>query len=72
MRGIGDKNIYYDTVVEVIDPNTNQLLASTRVDGWVRMLSGDRLAAQYLEDEEGYPQLRVWQFNLTKRGGTVP
>jgi hypothetical protein len=72
MRGIGDKNIYYDTVVEVIDPNTNQLLASTRVDGWVRMLSGDRLAAQYLEDEEGYPQLRVWQFNLTRRGGTVP
>jgi hypothetical protein len=72
MLGIGDKNVYHDTIVEVIDPRTNQLLASTRVEGWLCMMAGDRLAAQYWEDEEGYPHLRVWQFNLTAKGGNTP
>jgi hypothetical protein len=50
----GDLDGYLDSVVEVIDPNTGQLIASSRVDPRLTFVSNSGYAASYREG-------RTWQ-----------
>lgn len=64
---IGTRNDYYDSVIEVIDPESGRLIASSRVDPSLVFISDDGYAASYREDEFGIPFVDVWR--LTVVGG---
>lgn len=54
----------YDTIVEVIDIRTGQLLASQRFDQYLRYLLPGGYAVHYREDALGEPFLDVWQLHF--------
>lgn len=54
----------YDSIVEVIDPETGRLLASSRVDPMLTQLLPDGYAASYRQDEIGNPFVDIWQFDF--------
>ena len=63
--GIADREGYYDTILEVIDATTGQLLASQRFDRvLLRFGSRGRLVA-YHEDSLGFPRIDVFRATLT-------
>ena len=59
-----DRNLFYDTVVEVIDPNTGALLASRRVDAHLTQFLGDGEAMSFTEDKDGIGRVIVWRLQL--------
>jgi len=68
--GSTDDNVYMDTMVEVIDPVENTLLASARFDPALRLVAGTSYAWAYRQDERGYPFVDLYR--LTLAGGSVP
>lgn len=58
----------WDTVLEVIDPVAERLVASRRFQGQqiVSFIDND-LIVTYREDETGYPSLDVWRMSVTTR-----
>jgi hypothetical protein len=64
--GISEGNLddYFDSVVEVINPDTGMLIASTRVDPYLTFVSDSGYGASYREDEMGNPFIDVWRLAL--------
>lgn len=60
---------YYDTIIEVIDPETGFLLATERVPERLRRLKPGGYAASYREDEEGYPFIDIWRVRIERTTG---
>jgi hypothetical protein len=70
--GVLDREKYWDTIVEVIDPTSGKVIASTRVDAVLERFVHDRQAFQYKEDESGEPSVVIWQFRLINQTGRTP
>ncbi len=62
----GGRNGYQDSVIEIIDLETHELLGSIRVDPYLRFISNDGYAASYRLDEVGRPFIDVWRFELQR------
>jgi hypothetical protein len=58
----------YDSIVEVMDPETGRLLASSRVDSMLTQLLSDGYAASYWQDEIGNPFVDIWRFDFRDSG----
>ncbi|MFN2317253.1 MAG: hypothetical protein ABR551_06740 [Gemmatimonadales bacterium] len=54
----------YDTILEVINTTTGQLLVTQRYDALVKNLLPGGYAVHYREDARGEPFLDIWQFRL--------
>lgn len=62
-----DEQGYYDTIIEVIDPSSGALLASQRVDQYLRQFVDDHLVGTVIEDADtGIPRLQVWEVRLVR------
>lgn len=58
----------FDTMIEVIDPSTRRLIASTRVPGYVRFLLDDQHVAALREGRDGEPVIEVRRMSLVGDG----
>jgi hypothetical protein len=61
---IGEWDGYHDTIVEVIDPERGEVIASTRIDQRLWSLDGRMFGASYFEEDGVYPRIEVWRFTL--------
>lgn len=61
---VTDEELLRETVVEVLDAGSGELLASTRVPPTIRMAVDDGLAAAYVEDSLGVPRVELMRFTL--------
>lgn len=62
-----------DSVVEVIDPDSGELIASARVDADLRLIAPGGWAAAYREDEEGRAYVDVYAMEVVEvEGSRVP
>ena len=59
-----DKELIFDTIVEVIDLSTNRLLASHRLSQHILGFVDDGLVASYAEDAQGNPRYAVWRLKV--------
>jgi hypothetical protein len=63
---VDDPGLYWDTVIEVIDPVRGELVASETVDAFLHTFAGERLAvSQSLE--QGVPRSHVWRLQVSGR-----
>lgn len=61
-----DKELLYDTIVEVIDVKSGRLVVSQRFrQNLLGIVSAD-MVASYEEDEQGNPKYVVWRLNLLR------
>lgn len=58
----------YDTMIEIIDTRTGQLLASQRFDQHFRFLMPGGYVIHDREDDDGEPYLDVWKLSFTNPG----
>jgi hypothetical protein len=67
-----DANKLFDTILEVIDPKSHAVLASTRLTPRLERFLGDGLLASYREDGMGWPFIQIWRIGLERiqKGGT--
>lgn len=62
---VGDYDLFYDTVVEVIDPEAGEVIASGRFDPWFQNFVDEGLVASYVPHRPGEgPRIRVWELSL--------
>lgn len=61
---IGDANRYFDTMIELIDPERAVVLGSTRVDAFLVSMLDASTALSYRETEAGFPRADVWRFHF--------
>jgi hypothetical protein len=54
----------HDSMIEVIDPKTHRLVASTRVPGLMLFSLGDGFFASYREADDGTPLVDIWRATL--------
>jgi hypothetical protein len=59
--GAGDLNRIYDTVIEVIDPDSGLVLASVQVDAALRRFLYGRRVAGHAADPDGTEYVDVWR-----------
>lgn len=59
-----DWNAYYDTVIEVIDPDTGRLLQTTRLPLAFNAFVDDDLISTVVLDEAAVPHLTIWRLRL--------
>lgn len=59
-----DEQGFYDTVIEVIDPQSGQLLASKRIGPHLTQFVAPGIAGAIIEDEDGYPRLHLWTLGV--------
>ena len=64
-----DEGRLYRSVVEVVDIETGQLIASARVPGLVVTLLPDQHVVTYREDEAGVPFVDVFRMTLSGLAG---
>ncbi len=57
---VRDFDTYYDTVLDILDPKSGQLIASQRVDQALTHFISDREVGEVVEDSAGVPKLRTW------------
>ncbi len=57
----------YDTMVEIIDPDTRRVLVSQRVDGLVWGMLSDSLIFSDAQDEDGFPTYQLWRVDVNNR-----
>jgi hypothetical protein len=62
----GSQSDFYDSIIEVIDPATGRLLASTRIGAALYALLPGNYAASYREDEGGNPFIDIWRFEMVR------
>ena len=74
--GIANQELYWDTIVEVLDPNEGEAIASIRLDGRVEHFiagSGVRIANYREYGDGGHPVVEIRQLALSRsphnRGG---
>ncbi len=63
--GISDDQLYYDSVIEVIDPKTGDLLATRRFPEAISHFVADDAVGAVIEDASGVPMLHVWRLKLS-------
>jgi hypothetical protein len=61
---------YYDTVIEVLDGRSGELIASARYDEVITHFVDDAVAAGIVIDEEGIPRMHIWQFRILSDANT--
>lgn len=67
LRAVTNEQRYSDTMVEVLDPQSGELIASRRIDASLNMfaaISKTGRVAAYREDERGFPYVDVWDLRL--------
>jgi hypothetical protein len=62
----GSQSDLYDSVIEVLDPGTGKLLASTRIDAALGFLLPGGYAASYREDDGGNPFIDIWRIEVVE------
>jgi hypothetical protein len=62
-----DPTNFQDTMIEVIDPRTHAVIATTRVDFVVKSFIDDQHLAAYRESDVGVPTVEVWRFSVKDR-----
>lgn len=60
-----DRSKYYDTLIDVIDPVGQCLVASRRVKRYIRSFLDDGRVASYRQDELGVPYIGIFQVELS-------
>lgn len=55
----------WETVIEVIDGTTGDLLVTDRVDAAIHGFIGSHLVYSYREDDSGFPFVDVWRLSIT-------
>jgi hypothetical protein len=70
----GSQSDLYDSMIEVLDPATGRLLASTRIDAALGFLLPGGYAASYREDDGGNPFIDIWRMEVVEEsaGGRSP
>lgn len=63
-EGVLDKA--WDSVIQLWDSRTGEVLAAGRVDPSLLFLLGDGFAASYREDEQGFPFVEVWRLRVDR------
>lgn len=61
----GDRNTVFDTVVEVLDPSTGEVLGRGRFDAALSIVA-PRTAAAYYEDERGVPRIELLSLDVAR------
>jgi hypothetical protein len=61
---VTDPELVYETVIEVLDATTGELLASTRVPQRIGIVVDDGLAASDFEDSTGVPRVQLMRLTL--------
>jgi hypothetical protein len=56
----------YDTLIEVVDPNTGRLIASQRLPFYNRGFVGENVIARRRMLESGLIVIDIWQLALTR------
>jgi hypothetical protein len=69
---VADRNKFFDSVVEIIDPSTGTLLASRRVPEYLTQFISGGQAISYEEATSGAGRVLVWQLRLNIGTGRVP
>lgn len=59
-----DKDRYFDSVIEVLDPETGRIVAAGRTDYYIGYFPADDIVASYRESENGRPLLALWRVEL--------
>lgn len=62
--GVVSEHVYWDTVIEVIDPDRAQLVASGRFNEYLEEFRQDAYVTSYREDALGFPSIHVWRARL--------
>lgn len=57
---------YFDTVIEVIDPRTNQVVASARSDYLLTHFVGEGFVMGPTSTEEANPTVRIWRITINQ------
>ena len=65
MTGPTSYNDYMDTVVEILDPETGELVASATFDPAFYFVDGTEYVWSYREDERGYPVVQLFRLGLS-------
>jgi hypothetical protein len=67
----GERSLYWDTVIEVIDPFEERVIASTRFDICFRDFADAQHVFAYREDDTGKPLIDLFRLaaNSTTTGG---
>jgi hypothetical protein len=58
----------YDTVIELFDGRTGELLITQPVQGYFSTLLGSGYLAKMTDDEQGNPQVEIWRAVVTGIG----
>jgi hypothetical protein len=61
-----DRDAEFDSVLEVIDPATAQVITSTRMEESMRGFGCAGVVFSSSEDSEGYPLVRLWSVALAR------
>lgn len=56
-----DEQLYYDTVIEALHPQTGQLLATTTVPAFIRQFVADDAIGTVVEGSDGVPRIHLWR-----------
>lgn len=59
-----DWDRFFDTVIEVFDTRSGQLVAHSRIDVYLQELIRPGLAASYMEGDLGVPNVVLWRMEL--------
>lgn len=65
-RWASDRTGFQDTILEVLDPRTGEVLAQRRSDLALRGFIDDRHVAAYRESPGGVPRVEVWRVELRR------
>jgi hypothetical protein len=66
-----DRRLFYDTIIEVIDPTSATLLGTHRLDAYVTTFAGSRLIAVDEELPNGEPAIGVFQLDLPRANSST-
>ncbi|MGH8437331.1 MAG: hypothetical protein ACRERX_23370 [Pseudomonas sp.] len=61
-----DNDSYYDTIVEVLDVSSGELIATQRFPHSMHTVGNGQPFVTYHEEASGNPLYRVWHFNLNQ------
>jgi hypothetical protein len=66
-RTVTSQNDYFDTIIEVLDPRTGQLVVRGRMRHATTTASGGGIIVTYEENETGVPMIQVWRPRIHRK-----
>jgi hypothetical protein len=63
---LGAPQALYESIIEVFDTRTGQLLTSKRVPAALSYFVDDRTLVGFVETGDGVPRLEVWSYSFTR------